>query len=184
MYDPKFGYRAVDLAVEARPGKPPKDFKKRKAVAIYICLGDHCVEGVRAIIGSNGDIYIPLTPPQLGKLWPAHESFHASGQHHWVFPGEKGRAALLGKEDAPRAFKLAFFNLLGVPCLCFRRGMGLESDEIRALVERLIAYTPLYPHYAERVGAELASEGFSRWPRPDLTLMELRLKGREGKERT
>jgi len=167
--------KGIPLIPEAMPGKPPKWYNKDKSIGLFLCGGpDHCVEMVRGTIGSKGDIYVFPTPLQVQKHFPFHESFHTSGEFHWKMRGEK-IIPICGPEDAPAAFRAAFFKFGQTPCFCFRRGKRLSSNEIRFLVRSLIKYVPLIID-TKKVISALEKDGFYRAPRPDLAMLEEALK--------
>lgn len=124
---------------DAFPGKPPKNYKRRRAVGLFLCLahsfGPACHEVLRAKTTAGGrDIYV------IVRNVPFHESFHESGEFHWVLKGEQV-VPKYGEKDFSAAFK-HWFKFHTPACLCLRRGTRLRKKEIMSIVSRLARYIP------------------------------------------
>ena len=130
------------VAPDAYLGKPPKNYKQKRAVGLFLYLvhsyGPACHEVLRAKTTAGGrDIYVIVRP------FPFHESFHGSRKFHWTWD-LKGKhvVPVYGEEDFPAAFKL-WFKFRSPLCLCFRRGRFLAKKEVASLVSCLARYLPI-----------------------------------------
>ncbi|MBU3918874.1 hypothetical protein KKC63_03145 [Patescibacteria group bacterium] len=119
-------------------GNPPKNYKERKSVGLFVLRDGSCSEIVRAKINKKGDVYIFYPQDKESSF---HESFHASGAFHWR-EGREKHFPLLGKKDAPLAFRASLFELWPSPCFCFRKGRDLSIAELNKIIGELIRYTP------------------------------------------
>lgn len=140
------------------PGKPPKNYKLRRAVGLFLCLahsfGPACREVLRAkTIAGGRDVYV------IVRNVPFHESFHESGEFHWVINGERV-VPVYGEKDFSAAFK-PWFKFRTPLCLCLRRGASLGKEEITRLVSRLARYLPIKINL-EEASHMLRKRGFYR----------------------
>lgn len=131
----------TSLLPDAYPGKPPKNYKQKRAVGLFLCLahsfGPACYEMLRAKTTANArDIYVIVRKVRF------HESFHESGEFHWMWELKGEHVVPLYREqDFPAAFKL-WFKFRSPVCFCFRRGQSLGKEEITSLVSCLARYLP------------------------------------------
>lgn len=141
----------------AAPGRPPKSYKKNKAIGFFICRGKDCIELLRGKIGPKGDVYVfhPRFPIN------EHESFHASGKYHMKIDKEYV-TPLLGKGDKPLATKTAIFRTRLTPCFCLRKGKNLSPKEVRLITNAIIRYFPKIDIKKEEVTSVLEKTGFFR----------------------
>jgi len=149
------------------PGTPPKKYNVKKSISIFCCrrfsYGYKCPEVLRATITTKGDVYvIPDTEYGLGDF---HISHHKSGEFHWV--NQKNHIQpICGEDDFPAALRL-WFKFKCPPCLCFRRGRGLDEKEITSLLQRLAQYLP-FPFNIAKASQDLAKHNFHRLVLTDL----------------
>lgn len=154
--------------IKVTPGSPPKEYdkKNKKAIGLFVCKGEYCLEMKRAIISKKGDVYIPHI---VG--FPDHESFHISGEFHWTWENLKNKHIypLCGATDAPVPFR---FKLImdNPPCFCLRGGGGLSMDEIEYGLRFSCRFLPfdLNLENIREITSELREKGFSRFVRKDV----------------
>ena len=141
-------------------GKPSK-YNKRKSIGIFISHINEkgqrdCREIARGMIGSKGDVYVfPNLKSQ--KEFPFHESFHKSGKHHWKEGDQHFYPLAFDGEGLPASEKQKNFRFNLQSCFCFRKGKGLNANEIKILVEKLIRYVPFTD--SKEIIAELKNRG-------------------------
>ena len=149
--------RIAFLYPDAFPGKPPKSYRQKRAVGLFLCLarsyGQACHEILRAKTTVEGDIY--LTVRKVGF----HEAFHKSGEFHWTWEREgKHVKPQYGEQDFPVAFKL-WLKFRKPSCICFRRGRLLQKEQIVRLVPSLARYLPIEIN-SEQASEDLCEKGF------------------------
>ena len=150
------------------PGTPPKNYKEKKAVSLFCCLkfsfGAKCPELLRAVISKKGDVYI-IPYVEYGSRgfsnFPGdfHLSHHKSGKFHWTTKKEHIEP-VYGEKDFAAAFGL-WLKLRHPPCFCFRRGSGLNEQEITSLLNRLAQNIP-FVFDIESSSKDLGSQNYHR----------------------
>ena len=156
------------------PGKPPKNYKKKRAVSLFVCFsqsfGPACYELIRVKTTAGSDdmysIYYPKT--QRDSNFYFHESIHESGEIHWVMDGRNVGTPAYGRKDNPAAMRL-YLRVKQPLCLCVRMGKSLGEDQLRQIVFRIVEHLPIKVD-GEEATQELLKRGFYRLVREDLKI--------------
>jgi hypothetical protein len=162
------------VPLDAYPGKPPKNYKKKRAVSLFVCFlqsfGPACYELIRVKTTARSDdmysIYYPRT--QRDANFHFHESIHDSGEIHLVMNERNVGTPAYGRKDNPAAMRL-YLRVKQPLCLCIRMGKSLGEDQLRQIVFRIAEHLPIKVD-GEEATQELLKRGFYRLVREDLKI--------------